>query len=240
MQIIPHLSANFGPRKGGVKPDLIVLHHTAMLSAQAALDRLCDPVAQVSAHYLIARDGKVFQLVADEMRAWHAGAGSWGAIGDVNSRSIGIELCNAGGLIGLPPFAHQQMSSLETLLDDLMQRHAIAPERVIGHCDMAPGRKADPGPAFDWQRLALAGRAVWASAATGGGAAKEPPTLARFHDAARKFGYSGAVAPDAVLAAFRLRFAPERVAMPLCHADIAQIEALARAYPCIDEASPNA
>lgn len=238
MQIVQHPSANFGPRKGGAKPDLIVLHYTGMDSTEAALARLCDPVAEVSAHYLIARDGTVFQLVDDTMRAWHAGAGSWGAVQDVNSRSIGVELCNAAALIGLPPFAHRQMTSLETLLDDLMKRHSVLPERVIGHCDMALGRKADPGPAFDWRRLAKAGRSVWAeaSAVSSSGA----PSFERFHDAARKFGYSAEVAPETVLAAIRLRFAPERLGQPLGHADISQMEALAQAYPCIDETRPKA
>ena len=242
MQIVQHPSANFGPRKGGAKPDLIVLHYTGMDSAEAALARLCDPVAEVSAHYLIASDGTVFQLVDEKMRAWHAGAGSWGAARDVNSRSIGVELCNAGALIGLPPFAHSQMRSLEALLDELMQRHTIPPERIIGHSDMAPGRKADPGPAFDWRRLAKAGRSVWAAGAPGsqGDPKDGVPSLARFHRAARRFGYCATVAPETVLSAFRLRFAPERIGQPPCHADISQIEALAHAYPCIDEARPKA
>lgn len=155
--ILRHPSPNFGARRAGARPDLVVLHYTAMDTAQAALTRLSDPEFEVSAHYLIGRCGQIWQLVDEEQRAWHAGAGSWGGVDDVNSRSIGIELSNSGA----EPFSEPLMSSLEALLTDIMARRDIPPQNVIGHSDMAPTRKRDPGPRFDWQRLARQGLSIW-------------------------------------------------------------------------------
>ena len=129
--------------------ELIVLHYTAMASAEAALERLCDPVAEVSSHYLIAKDGTLYQLVDEAERAWHAGAGSWQGREDVNSRSIGIEIDNDG----CAPFSAPAMDTLDALVADILKRHGLGPDAVIGHEDMAPGRKIDPGPKFDWARL---------------------------------------------------------------------------------------
>ncbi|MGB1208030.1 MAG: N-acetylmuramoyl-L-alanine amidase [Paracoccaceae bacterium] len=134
---------------------MVVLHYTAMGSARAARDWLCTPDAQVSAHYVISRQGTCWHLVEEAARAWHAGAGAWGAVRDVNSRSIGIELANTG----TEPFAEPQMRALETLLRGILRRWSIPPARVIGHSDMAPGRKIDPGRRFDWARLARQGLA---------------------------------------------------------------------------------
>lgn len=230
MEIISWPSPNFGPRRGGARPDLVVLHYTAMLTAEAALARLCDPAAEVSAHYLIAEDGRIWTLVPEAERAWHAGAGAWGGVGDVNSRSIGIELANAGPLDGFPPFSHPQMHALEALLGGIRDRWGIAAERVIGHSDMTPQRKADPGPKFDWRGLALAGHAVW-PAGEGGGEDGWPA----FRAAAARAGY---VAPDddwaAVLAAFRLRFRPWAGEAALQAADVALAQGLAAAHPCVD------
>ncbi len=201
MRICSHPSPNFGERREGRAPELIVIHYTAMASAGAALARLCAPEHEVSAHYLICERGSVFRLVAEEARAWHAGAGSWGGAGDVNSRSIGIELANPGDA----PFAAPQMRALEALLAEIMARHAIPPRGVIGHSDMAPGRKIDPGPRFDWRRLALQGLSVWPGAGEGGAAAPDP---ARFRAALIRFGYDPGAPPETLLAAFRLRFNP--------------------------------
>ncbi len=175
-----------------------------MATAEAALARLCDPAAEVSAHYLIAEDGRVWRLVAEAERAWHAGAGSWRGAEDVNSRSIGIELANAGPLAGFPPFPEPQMAALEALLDGIMARWGIAPAGVIAHSDMAPGRKADPGRKFDWRRLALGGRAVVGGGGGAGGGAGAG--WAAFGAAAAAAGYAGE--REAVLEAFRLRFRP--------------------------------
>lgn len=113
------------------------------------MQRLCSPEHEVSAHYLIARDGRVYQLVAEDARAWHAGAGCWAGQSDVNSHSIGIELDNDGAA----PFAAPLMDALEALLRDIMARRGISPQNVLAHSDTAPGRKIDPGPKFDWRRL---------------------------------------------------------------------------------------
>jgi len=175
---------------------MVVIHYTAMASAAAACDTLCNPETQVSAHYLIAQDGTVLSLVPEDLRAWHAGAGRWGGITDVNSHSIGIELANDG----TSPFAAPLMDALEDLLRAIMQRWDIRPERVIGHSDMAPQRKIDPGPRFDWRRLALQGLAVWPDAAQA-----DP---ADFAPAMRAFGYTATDDPDLLLQSFRLRFRP--------------------------------
>ena len=190
------LSPNFGERRGGLLPDMIVLHYTAMADCDAALHRLCDPLAEVSAHYLISPAGKVLPLVAEDKRAWHAGAGVWRGQDDINSRSIGIELANTGR----QPFADAQMRALTFLLAEVMARWSIAPYAVIAHSDMALGRKGDPGPRFDWRRLALAGLSVWPQ----GGKPGQP---GRFLPDAHRFGYSDA-GGDLVLSAFRLRFRP--------------------------------
>lgn len=218
-------SPNFGPRRGGAVPDIVVLHYTGMASAEAALARLRDPTVEVSAHWLIAEDGRVWRLVDEAMRAWHAGAGAWDEVEDVNSRSIGVELANPGPLEGFPPFPEPQMAALERLLAGLAGRWGIPPARVIGHSDMAPGRKTDPGPKFDWRRLARAGLSVWpeAEAGPGTGAADWPA----FRAAAGRAGYR---APDgdweAALAAFRLRFRPW-ASGPLAAEDVAAATGLA-------------
>lgn len=221
--VIDRPSANFGRRRGGVKPDMVVLHHTAMLSAEAALDRLTDPAAEVSAHWLIAEDGRVWRLVDEAERAWHAGAGVWGAVTDVNSRSVGIELANAGPLAGFPPFPEPQIAALETLLDGVMARWDVTPARVIAHSDMAPGRKADPGPKFDWRRLAASGRAVWPARVASAEASADA-----FRQAATRAGYA---APgddwDAVLEAMRLRFRPWACGSDLTAEDVATLVGLA-------------
>jgi N-acetylmuramoyl-L-alanine amidase len=192
-----HPSPNCGPRRGGLLPRLVVIHYTAMESCAAALARMCDPAAEVSAHYLIGLEGRVLRLVPEDQRAWHAGAGEWAGMDDINSRSIGIELDNRG----THPFPESQMAALEALLRGIMSRHGIPPEGVIGHSDMAPGRKSDPGPRFDWARLARQGLARGA----GQGAA---PELSRFRTLARAAGYTAPVDDETLLAALRLRYRP--------------------------------
>ena len=174
-----------------------MIHYTAMETADAALARLCDPDAEVSVHYLIDRTGAVTQLVAEERRAWHAGAGSWRGNKDINSRSIGIELDNTGH----HPFPEPQMAALERLLKDILSRWTILPEDIIGHSDMAPGRKMDPGPRFDWSRLARQGLA---------GPVEPGPKQPDFPTAAQTAGFTAPVDKDTLLSATRLRFAPWR------------------------------
>jgi len=214
-------SPNFGDRRGGLRPTLIVLHYTAMATCAAARERLCDPSAEVSAHWLIAEDGTAEALVPEAARAWHAGAGSWGACHDVNSASIGIELANPGDR----PFPEPQMAALERLLAGVMARWSIPPASVIAHSDMAPGRKSDPGPRFDWRRLALAGLSVWPEADAE--AVDEPA----FHASLTRFGYPAELPPPALLEAFRLRFRPWARG-PLDATDCALAADLARRWPC--------
>lgn len=203
-----------------MRPDMVVLHYTAMGTAEEALVRLCDPEIEVSAHYLISEQGAVTQMVAEEMRAWHAGAGQWGAVSDVNSRSIGIELANTG----LTPFAAAQMEALEALLRDILMRWSISPERVIGHSDMAPDRKIDPGVRFDWKRLALSGLAIFPEA-------KAPLAVdeAGFVQDLRAFGYAD-FPVETLLTAFRARFRPGHEG-PLDGADMALARDLAMRFP---------
>ena len=208
---LTHPSPNFGDRRGR-RVELVVLHYTAMPTCAEALARLCDPVAEVSAHYLIDADGTLLSLIDEAARAWHAGAGKWGGEGDVNSRSIGIELANPGDR----PFPEPQMRALERLLREVLARHALPPQAVIAHSDMAPDRKGDPGPRFDWRRLALEGLSIWPAnpaspppppPSPSGGEGGAFADMARFVTDLRAFGYPDA-APETLLTAFRLRFRP--------------------------------
>lgn len=174
---------------------MIVLHYTGMCGAEDALARLCDPEAEVSAHYVIGARGQLWQLVAEDQRAWHAGAGEWAGLSDINSRSIGIELVNTGA----QPFPEPQMQVLEALVAEIQTRHEIGASDVIGHADMAPDRKEDPGPRFDWPRLARAGLALAPQGASG-----ERP----LRDSCTEIGFPEA-APDKLLQAFRFRFLPQ-------------------------------
>lgn len=179
-----------------------------MDSAGAALQRLCDPATEVSAHYLIGAEGTCWQMVAEGQRAWHAGAGQWCGQDDINSRSIGIELDNRGD----HPFAEPQMATLEALLADIMARWSIPALGVIGHSDMAPGRKIDPGPRFDWRRLARLGLSIWPAEFPA-----QASEIGWWHDYADTFGYPifGAELEGvddleaASFQAFRDRFRPE-------------------------------
>lgn len=188
-------SPNHGDRRGQ-RPELIVLHYTGMADAVSARARLCDPTAEVSAHWLIDERGEVIPLVDETRRAWHAGAGSWQGRDDVNSRSIGIEIANPGDR----PFTAAQMRALETLLTQVMARWRLGPEAVIAHSDMAPGRKIDPGPRFDWERLARQGLATFARPRSDDPAHPLDPSLDRL-------GYPPAD-PATRLVAFRLRHRP--------------------------------
>lgn len=199
MSLTAYASPNFGPRRDGLTPELVVLHYTAMKDAESAARVLCDPAREVSAHWLIARDGTLIPLVAEEARAWHAGAGTWRGRGDVNSRSIGIELDNDGS----SPFSAPLMDALERLLPGILERWRIPPHGVIAHSDMAPLRKCDPGPRFDWSRLARQGLAIRPQVS-----APVPVDPAQFRRDACVFGYPDDLEEAVLLAALRLRFRP--------------------------------
>jgi len=171
----------------------------------------------------------VLSLVPEALRAWHAGAGQWGATTDVNSRSIGIELANSG----FTPFAAAQMDALTELLQGIFARWDIRPERVIGHSDMAPGRKIDPGPRFDWQRLAREGFSVWPSSVAAAPSLEESPQGlddARFVAAMQAFGYTATDDPELLLQVFRLRFRPRHEGL-LDATDTELITDLAHRFP---------
>jgi N-acetylmuramoyl-L-alanine amidase len=196
-------SPNFDDR--ALPVSILVLHYTGMLDAASAIDRLTDPGSKVSAHYLVAEDGQIVRMVAEEKRAWHAGKSRWRGIDDVNSASIGIELVNPGHEHGYRPFPETQMNALIPLMAEITQRHHITRGNIVGHSDVAPARKEDPGELFDWERLAKLRLALprprkfladphW----TDGG----------FLLALERFGYDITEAEPAVRA-FQRRFRPE-------------------------------
>ena len=144
---------------------MVVVHYTGMESGEAALARLRDPEAQVSAHYLIEEDGRLFSLVAEERRAWHAGVSFWKGETDINAVSIGIELVNPGHDWGYHAFPEAQIAALVELIGEIRERWTIPDSRILGHSDVAPARKIDPGELFPWKRLAEAGHGLWAEPA---------------------------------------------------------------------------
>jgi N-acetylmuramoyl-L-alanine amidase len=141
--------------------DMLVLHYTGMTTAAAALERLCAPDARVSAHYVVEENGTIWRLVPENRCAFHAGVSCWEDERDLNDVSLGIEIVNPGHEWGYRPFPEPQMSSVECLCRDLIGRYSIPPHRVVGHSDIAPTRKSDPGELFDWASLARAGIGIW-------------------------------------------------------------------------------
>jgi N-acetylmuramoyl-L-alanine amidase len=158
-KIVP--SPNLGPRKTDRRPVWIMLHYTGMESGVAALQLLTNPLSEVSCHYLVWEDGRIFQLVPEVARAWHAGRGSWKGEEDLNSHSIGIEIVNGGHRFGLPPYPPAQIEAVIALCQDIMARHTMPAGHVLAHSDSAPTRKEDPGEHFPWQHLAQAGVGLW-------------------------------------------------------------------------------
>jgi N-acetylmuramoyl-L-alanine amidase len=159
--ITKYSSPNFEDRPDSIKPSYIILHYTGMKSAKEALDRLCDSASKVSAHYLIDEGGDVYQLVDESKRAWHAGESYWGGEEDINSHSIGIELVNPGHEFGYKEFTGKQIEALTALCQDIKARHGIEDINILGHSDVAPGRKIDPGELFKWKEFADKGVGVW-------------------------------------------------------------------------------
>ena len=154
-------SPNHDERPLGAVIDMLVIHYTGMASAKEAIERLCNPHANVSAHYVVHEDGHIVQLVEEERRAWHAGVAFWRGNTDINARSIGIEMVNPGHEFGLRPFTEKQMITLEMLALDILKRHPVPGRNVVGHSDVAPRRKLDPGEFFDWFRLYKSGIGIW-------------------------------------------------------------------------------
>jgi len=198
-------SPNFDERQLPVS--MIVLHYTGMPDMQGALDRLTSPDARVSSHYLVDEDGTIFRLVDESNRAWHAGKSRWRGISDVNSASVGIEIVNPGHEFGYRPFPKEQMDALVPLIGEIVRRHPIRPGYVVGHSDIAPGRKEDPGELFDWARLARIGLAVERPSKT----LIDPLwTDAGFLLALERFGYD-VTDPQKAVIAFQRRFRPDLI-----------------------------
>lgn len=215
-------SPNIEPRRDGRVPDMLILHYTGMETAGAALDWLTREESKVSAHYLIDEAGRITQMVAEEMRAWHAGQSYWAGETDLNSRSIGIEIHNPGHEFGYPDFPDVQMRSVEALCLDILGRHAIEGPRVLAHSDIAPGRKRDPGEKFDWTRLAQAGIGLLVEPAPlagdeGFGQGDENQDIEQLQRELRAYGYGVEVTSTygkgltQVVDAFQRHFRPARI-----------------------------
>lgn len=219
LSIIERPSPNHGERRQPI--DMAVLHYTDMESTQAALGRLSEPASEVSAHYLIDEDGAVYALVDEARRAWHAGAGYWAGETDINSRSIGIELQNPGHGLGYRNFPAGQIATLERILRYLITKYSIPTKQVLGHSDIAPGRKQDPGERFPWQALAAVGIGRWPKPRKPDGGLTIAPgkthaLVAAVQEALGAYGYgpiriSGTLdtATEAVVTAFQRHFVPE-------------------------------
>lgn len=181
---------NVEPRRNARAVDMLLLHYTGMASAEAACDLLCSAQSGVSCHYLVDEDGAITQMVGEEMRAWHAGVSCWKGETDTNSRSIGIEIQNPGHTLGYRDFPARQMAAVVALCRDILCRHAIAPEHVLAHSDVAPGRKIDPGEKFDWSLLHREGVGHWVPPAPPDPAPLEPGELLKFQRLLNSYGYA--------------------------------------------------
>jgi N-acetylmuramoyl-L-alanine amidase len=235
-------SPNFGDRKDVSAPDMIILHYTGMPTAEAAFDWLRRAESEVSSHYFVWEDGRVSQLVAEDKRAWHAGKSFWKGETDINSRSIGIEIANAGHPGGLPEFQPAQIESVIALCRDIIDRRQIAPERVLGHSDVAPVRKVDPGERFPWEALAEAGvgHHVEPAPISGGRFFQRGdagPPVEALQAMLALYGYNAPVSGEfcdrtvGVVEAFQRHFRPERVDGVADASTIDTLHLLLRALP---------
>ena len=237
MAYIDAPSPNFDARKS--PPDMVVLHYTGMPTGEAALSRLCDPDAKVSAHYLVEEDGRIFHLVPEARRAWHAGVSFWKGERDINAVSIGVEIVNPGHEWGYRPFPDAQIHAVIALLTDIRSRWTIPDNRILGHSDVAPARKSDPGELFPWKRLHAAGHGLWLEPAPAPGVdiaeGEEGLGVMVLQGALRRIGYdapgSGVFDADTrvMLTAFQRHWAPHRLDGVADGETRARLTALARA-----------
>ncbi|MHA3840058.1 N-acetylmuramoyl-L-alanine amidase [Sphingomonas aestuarii] len=205
MQVIDAPSPNFDDRSLPIS--MIVLHYTGMETGEAAIERLRDPAARVSSHYLVAEDGTVLRLVEEDKRAWHAGRSHWRGVKDINSASVGIEIVNPGHEWGYRPFPDEQVAAVIRLVHDIKDRYDITRGNVVGHSDIAPARKQDPGELFPWGKLARLRLALPRPTKN----LMDPGwTDSGFLLALERFGYDVEDGPAAVTA-FQRRFRPEMV-----------------------------
>jgi N-acetylmuramoyl-L-alanine amidase len=238
-----HASPNFEPRRGAGQPDLLLLHYTGLKSCAKAIDWLSRRESKVSCHYVVDEAGHITQMVAEDQRAWHAGVASWAGETDINSASVGIEIHNPGHELGYPEFPEAQLAALEALCADIMGRHSIRPERVLGHSDVAPTRKKDPGEKFPWARLARKGIGHWVTPEpvnrADPGIARDAagPLVSDVQSLLARYGYgiepTGGFDPltEFVVTAFQRHFRPERVDGRIDQSTITTLERLAAALP---------
>ena len=218
MDVIPAPSPNFDARRS--PPDMAILHYTGMRTGEEALARLRDPAAKVSAHYVVEEDGRVFSLVAEERRAWHAGVSFWKGERDCNARSIGVEIVNPGHEFGYRAFPDAQIEAVIELLDEMRSRWEISDDRIIAHSDVAPDRKEDPGELFPWKCLAEAGHGLWAEPAPAPGApltvGDEGPGVFALQAGLTRLGYDSSPSgrydetTQTIVSAFQRHWRPER------------------------------
>ncbi|WP_299817446.1 N-acetylmuramoyl-L-alanine amidase [uncultured Roseibium sp.] len=239
-----HPSPNHGPRKTGVPIDMVILHYTGMKTAEDALSRLCNPEAEVSAHYLVDEDGSILQCVPEARRAWHAGRSFWKGQRDINSRSIGIEIVNPGHENGYRPFPDRQIKAVVALTKDICHRHGIQPWMVLGHSDIAPDRKEDPGELFPWDRLAQAGIGLYVQPfPIGSGlfmqAGERGQPVEAVQSMLALFGYDVAISGEfdektrLCVKAFQRHFRPEKVDGVVDQSTIETLNALLRKLPSL-------
>lgn len=224
MTSVFHLSPNANDR--ALPVSMLVLHYTGMETGKAAIDRLADPASKVSAHYVVEEDGTVLLMVDEARRAWHAGICCWRGVSDVNSASVGIEIVNGGHDFGLPDYPETQIRAVADLSRAIIKRHGIEPWNIVGHSDIAPGRKIDPGEKFPWQRLAREGVGLWPEGPAD--VTPDPKDAARLLHA---IGYDPRVDLPVLLAEFQRRFRPARISGELDSETMGLIAALARKIP---------
>ncbi|MGM4907034.1 N-acetylmuramoyl-L-alanine amidase [Tardiphaga sp. 866_E4_N2_1] len=238
--VIP--SPNFGERNKGLVPDMIVLHYTGMPDPEGAIARLCSAGTDVSAHYIVLEDGRIVQTVPEAKRAWHAGVGFWAGEEDINSCSIGIEIINRGHDWGYPDFPSRQIAAVTALCRGIMLRHDLQPHRVLGHSDVSPSRKKDPGEKFPWHSLANSGVGHWVMPApivrgetmklgtAGDDVLALQHALARYGYGIETDGQYNAPTME-VVTAFQRHFRPERVDGLVDHSTLTTLQALLASLP---------
>jgi N-acetylmuramoyl-L-alanine amidase len=200
LDIIQSPSPNFDSRQGYVV-DMLVLHYTGMPSGDEALARLCNDASNVSAHYVVQEDGRIHALVPESKRAWHAGVSHWRGETNINQRSIGIEIVNPGHEFGYRPFPKVQMEAVAALCHDILERYPIPSRNIVGHSDIAPNRKEDPGELFDWKWLAAQGIGIYPD---------RPQVAGEDAGALAEYGYDMSV-PNKAITAFQRHFRPKRL-----------------------------
>ena len=236
-------SPNIESRLRGLTPSLLILHYTGLPNVERSLEILSREDCKVSCHYVVDTDGRIIQMVAEEMRAWHAGQSSWFGETDINSASIGIEIQNPGHAGGYPEFPKAQMRAVTALCQDIASRHGITPPCVLAHSDIAPSRKIDPGEKFDWPGMAREGVGFWVPPSlveisdSGFGPGDIHEDIAEAQRLLAAYGYgideSGEFdeATRFVVRAFQLHFRPALINERLDRSTFTTLERLVRALP---------